>query len=34
MIYDELLSLAENKGLGTAVTGTAVDLGQEKPGLL
>lgn len=33
MIYDELLSLAENKGLGTAVTGTAVDLGQEKPGL-
>jgi hypothetical protein len=28
MIYDELLSLAENKGLGTAV-----DLGQEKPGL-
>lgn len=33
MVYDELLSLAENKGLGTAVTGTAVDLGQEKPGL-
>lgn len=33
MIYDELLSLAENKGLGSAVTGTAVDLGQEKPGL-
>ena len=33
MVYDELLSLAENKGLGTTVTGTAVDLGQEKPGL-
>lgn len=33
MVYDELLSLAENKGLGTAITGTAIDLGQEKPGL-
>lgn len=33
MVYDELLSLAEDKGLGTAVAGTAVDLGQEKPGL-
>lgn len=33
MVYDELLSLAENKGLGTTVTSTAVDLGQEKPGL-
>lgn len=33
MVYDELLSLAENKGLGTAFTGTAIDLGQEKPGL-
>ena len=33
MVYDELLSMAEDKGLGTAITGTAVDLGQEKPGL-
>lgn len=33
MVYDELLSMAEDKGLGTAITSTAVDLGQEKPGL-
>lgn len=33
MVYDELLSMAEDKGLGTAITGTAVDLGQEKPSL-
>nr|DAG38715.1 MAG TPA: major capsid protein [Caudoviricetes sp.] len=33
MVYDELLSMAEDKSLGTAITGTAVDLGQEKPGL-
>lgn len=32
MVYDELLSMAEDKGLGTAITSTAVDLGQGKPG--
>lgn len=33
MIFDKLLSLCENKALGTALTSSAIDLGQEKPGL-
>ncbi len=33
MIYDKLLSLCEDKDLATAITSSAVDLGQEKPNL-
>lgn len=33
MVYDKLLSLCEDKALGTALTSTAIDLGQGKPGL-